>query len=489
MFNKKMQYSIKTVPSEETQALQDLLNKMSSEGWDLYTMHEQEFDEGFKYSCIFMREYESEAPEVDFDEVVNVRSFKNQMEKMLSAKLPPYESCKEIQSKIRDQKKKISKIKSQLEQENLAGSEKQKLNEQISEGLKKLESLKKDLVKELSPDSMFSKIKENKFVVCLSDQIIDFVSPDNKDDLLSETVKIREKLTNDIGYVIPKIIFQDDDNLDEYEFSIKIHALEVLKAIAIPNYIAFYKDDLNITKKPKETVSTVDFMTNRELWWIPKNLAKDFWANGMSPVEYIGKAIEFISVKYVQEILDYNDINKYISNVYEHDAFAVNSILPDFISVAELKYLITNLIRERVSVKDIVYIFEKINDFSDEPSKEDLLDKIRLSLSKYITRDLCTDNKINVFEFSPKTLDKLFLITDETMDETVVRVDGVTIEKLVKKIMKKAKTLNLDNITLLVPLSIRHMMFTVFSEFINNLTVIAQEELSCDCEINVLAEI
>jgi len=489
MFNRKMQYSVKTVPSDDTQALQGLLNEMSNEGWDLYTLHEQEGDEGFQYSCIFMKEKnQDEELETDFDKVVNVKNFKSQMEKMLSAKLPPYESCKEIQSKIRDQKRKIEKIKNQLEQEKPASESRKKLNEQMSEGLKKLESLKQNLVAELSPDIMFSKIHEDKFVISMSEEILEFVSPDNKDDLLSETVKIRQKLTENLGYVIPQIIFKDDDNLEPYEFSIKIHGLEVLKSVVIPNYIAFYKDELNLAKKPKGSVYSTDFETNRELIWIPKNTAKDYWVNGVTATEYMGKAVEFISIKYIQEILDYRDMNKYITLVAEQNSFAVNNIIPDFISVSELKYILTSLIRERVSIKDITYIFEKINDFSDEPSKEDLLDKLRISLSKYITRDICPDNKVDVFEFSSKTLDKIFSVSP-CEDETIIRVDGVTIEKFAKRIVKKAKTYNVKQIVLLVPITVRHMLFKVFSEFINNLTVIAQEELNCECDINLLAEI
>ena len=48
--------------------------------------------------------------------------------------------------------------------------------------------------------------------------------------------------------------------------------------------------------------------------------------------------------------------------------------VPEFITPADLKYLLTCLIREKVSVKNIVYLFEKINDYANEPTKEDLLD-------------------------------------------------------------------------------------------------------------------
>ena len=39
MFSKKMQYVIKSVPTDDKQALENLLNEMSEAGWDLYTMY------------------------------------------------------------------------------------------------------------------------------------------------------------------------------------------------------------------------------------------------------------------------------------------------------------------------------------------------------------------------------------------------------------------------------------------------------------------
>ena len=111
MYNKnKMQYVVKTCSSENVQDLQNLLNEMSMNGWELYSMQEVESDEGFVYNCIFMTEAKS-GNDADNADVINISTFKSQMEKMLSPKLTPYETCLEIQSKIRHQKDKIAKIK------------------------------------------------------------------------------------------------------------------------------------------------------------------------------------------------------------------------------------------------------------------------------------------------------------------------------------------------------------------------------------------
>ena len=486
MFGKNLEYVIKEVSTEDRQALQDLLNEMSSQGWDLYTLHEVETENDFVYSCIFMRErMPSDDGEV-FDTVVNVKNFKAQMEKMMSIQLTPYETCKEITAKIRDQKARVANIKSEIEK--VDWSDRGALNEQMSDALRRLEDLKQDLVKEISPGVMYSRIGEEKFTINLGEELLDFVSPDNHNDLLSETVKSRQKLTDELGYVIPRMIFQDDDALAPYEFSIKVHNLEVYRGTAVPEHIAFFKNEIKLDKKPEGTIVTVDEERGDEVWWIPSAIAEDFWAEGYTAVEYIARAIEFISVKYVSELLDYSDINRYISLVEQRNPFVINNIIPDFITLSELKYILINLIRERISIKDIDYIFEKINDFSDEMSKDGLLDRIRLSLSRHISQRFIGEEPVKIVEFSGTTLDEMFKLTD-TEDEAIIKVDGKVAEKLANKIEKVAKKEDMREVILVVPMEIRHMTFAIFSEFINNLTVIAHEELTCDTNTKVVAVI
>ena len=134
MFNKKMQYIIKTCSGDNMQELQNLLNEMSMNGWELYSMNEAETDDGIKFNCIFMSESNQDEENLTSD-VINISTFKSQMEKMLSPKLSPYEACLDIQSKIKNQQNKISKIKTELEKEAPASVNRKKLNDKISANL------------------------------------------------------------------------------------------------------------------------------------------------------------------------------------------------------------------------------------------------------------------------------------------------------------------------------------------------------------------
>lgn len=487
----RMRYVIKSVPSDDTKALEDLLNEMSSDGWDLYSMHEVENDDNFQYNCIFATENEKETDKEE-DDIVNISAFKSQMEKVLSSKLSPYDSCKEIQEKIKEQRKKIVKIKTQLEaqSETPVSKNRKHLNDEISKGLKELDELRQALMKVISPESMYSKIRQEKLSINLSEEVLSIVDPDLDGSLIAETVRIRQKLAEELGYIMPKIVFEDDDKLNPYEFSIKVRGIEVINSFVYPNYMFFIEDDLKLDKKQKNAIYSVDEITGKKIVWIEQNKTKDFWQKGLKPSEFVSRLLEWVVIKNIEELLDYTDINNYIDIVGDENMFLIENIIPDFVSVSELRYLLSSLIREKISIKDIVYIFEKINDFSEEASKEDLLDKIRLSLSKYISKHLANENGvIQAFELSEKTHKKIF--KDINSDENIVRIEGEKVEKIIKLIMKKANEYNIsaDNIVLFAPMEIRHMLFMVVSNFISDIKVVAKEEIASGYTVEIIDEI
>lgn len=492
MLNKKMQYVIKTCSSENTQELQNLLNEMSMNDWELYSMQETENDDGqLLCHCIFMKEAETASNDSNAD-IINISTFKSQMEKMLSPELSPYETCLEIQGKIREQKTKIAKIKKELEGEAPASVSRKKLNDKISAGLKELEDLKTKLAKATSPNAMYSKLKEEKLSIHLSEEILGNLDPEQEifeEELVAETVKSRLKLTEELGYVIPKIVFTDDENLNPYEFSIRIRGIDVFKASVYPQCLMFFKDELHLEEKLEDSAYDVDEITGREIVWIEKETAKDFWQNGLSCSEFIARALEFCAVKYVDDLLDYEELDKYVDVVGSRNEFLVANVIPDFISLSDLRFILTSLIREKISIKDINFIFEKINDFAEESTKSDLIKKIRLTL----TRQICKNNKdddgiIRAFEISEKTLEK-FMPNFEEDDDAIIRIDAGFAESLAEKLNEKISELNTPNPKLFVPLEFRHLIFSLLSNYMNNVTVLSREEIGCNAHIEIISEI
>ena len=159
--------------------------------------------------------------------------------------------------------------------------------------------------------------------------------------------------------------------------------------------------------------------------------------------------------------------------------YLIENIVPDFVSIAELKYILTSLIKERVSIKDIVYIFEKINDFADEETKEDLLSRVRHSLSRQISKGIANENNvIQAFELSEESIK--YLSSKVSGKNPVIRIDNTKIQTIVNNIYKviDKHKINADEIVVIVPMEIRQLTSVVLSQLMPSVKVVAKEEIA-----------
>jgi flagellar biosynthesis protein FlhA len=484
----RLEYAVKTCPTTEPDELEILLNEMADEGWELYMLHEADSGKGIQYNCIFSREYDAE-DEMNGSEVADVLDFKSKMEKMILPSDEPYEECKEIQANINLIQEEITKIKKLLD--SSAGDiDYQTLNEEISTKLRELNELKADLADVINPTYMYERVNQDKLTLIISDELMNLVDDQHGIGLISETVKLRQNLADKLGYIIPAIRFTDSDTLEANEFRIDIRGSKVLSGFVHPEYIRFYEGQANISRKPKTAIEDIDPVTGNRVFWIAETKTKDFWENGLNPVQVITNSLEHIVCKYVNEILDYTDINNYIGIVGTHNLFLVENIIPDELSIGDIRQIFADLIKEKVSIKDIVYVFERLNDFiQDTETKDKILEKLRVSLKRHISSSIADVNN-NIYgiilnnEYA-ETLEDL-LVQDENISYFMPKEQKS--KKLIKKVMDIVRNSDFDisNTALIVPAFIRKQLFNIFEQIIPGLAVITSQEIAAGYNLEII---
>lgn len=472
-------YKIKSVPSDNIEDLENLLNEMSKDNWDLYSLQEGENDDGYCFNCIFVKNAYLDSDNDEDDDVDDNFGYRNKMQRLMSFDEDYFTQCKDIQIKIKDKRQQIAKAKSLLD--SVSEDMRSDINMQISDLLEELKELKEELKQNLSPENVTSLLREDKLKIKLSEENIDLINPDLTDNLIAYMVKARQELTNSYGFVMPKVKFESDETLDENIVSFIIRGVDTLDVPIYNGYKRFYTDDLKMEEYPKGSIEDTDYITDMPVVWVLEENCKDFWEQGLMPCEVIARYLKHICIKYVDEILDYNDINRYIDIVSDENMFLVENVIPEFISVSELKYIICSLLKEKVSIKDIVYIFEKLNDLSDEASKDDIVEKLRIMLARQISASVADEeNVIWAYELSDETLDKVMnkmqIIEDEQQD-TVVKIEA----DFINDIIEKLDALPLQNeYIIVVPFEIRSFLSAILHQFYENLIIISNEEIASD---------
>lgn len=479
-------YTIKTTPYNDNEKLEKLLNDMSLDGWEVYSLQELETDDGVMYNCIFVKEVENDDDKLN--ENADLLNFKSKIERIINPELDPYELCVDIQKKIKEKRQRMAQVKALIDE--TSEDSRSVLNDEISKLMTDLDELKKNLAKVISPDVMEQKLGEHKITLAISEELIDILDNDNEYNILSQIVLIRQNITDNLGFIVPKIKLEIDDSLDENEFAIKIRGIPVITSHAYLGHTMFFTNELKIEELPENSYKDKEIITGSDIVWIEEEKAKNFWTKGFDANDYISGLIEYAVTKYIDDIFDYSDINRYIEIVGNQNLYLVENIIPDYMSVAELKYILTNLIKEKVSIKDIVYIFEKINDFADETDKEELLERIRVSLSRQISKSVANenDNTIYAYELSAESINHF--LGDNQKDE-VIRIDSSKIEDVVKNIKEKAEKFSPEEkeIILIAPMKIRHLIYLILSQMIPNIRVIAREELLFEYPLQILSAV
>jgi flagellar biosynthesis protein FlhA len=486
---KRIKYTIKSCPADDVEGLQELLNEMSNTGWELYSMTEVEADDKILLNCIFM----SEDFDIDNDDEMDFLGWgtvRNPIEKMLSPTLTPYEKSLDIISKIKEQRRKIEKIKSALDLEDAASFERKRYNDKISSCLSELEKLKRTMAEMANPSNLYSRLGVDLVSVHVGEELVPYVDTDSeeKDCLMSELMRVRYDNVDKLGYVIPPMRILDSSKILPNEFNILVRGNVVFRGIVYPGYRMFFANCLNLTKKMKEAIYDVDYITGEDIIWIKEDKAKDYWSEGFSPVEFIARAIDFILIKYVDELFTYEVLQKYCRIAGGQDSFLVENLVPDLVSFPDLRFILSSLLRERVSIKDLALIFERMNDYAQSSLRSDLLSKLRLAMSRVICEPYVNeDGVIRVLELSEKTFNKVIPEIDQ--EEDIVKIDSEFAQKLADKIVAKSREFGLDVPILVIPMEFRHMFFGILSNYINNIVVLAPEELGNDFTQEIVSEV
>lgn len=485
----KNEYAVKTCPTDEPEFLEELLNSMSEKGWELYTLHEADGRNGdVVYNCIFYRDKEEDDDDDKNEEIVEIDDFRSKMEKIFEKN--PYLECKEVQAKIKERRARIKEIKACLDSTAIDEDDRLALNFEMSSILKDLEELKNKLSETISPQKFYEEIGVNKITIKLSDELLDMVNPDTGAELVALSVKLRQDLTEKLGYVIPSIYFKPDEVLDSCEYRILIRDIEVLKSNVYPTHSMFCKSEITLTRKPSSTIELVDPVSGKDILWIENSKTKKFWEKGLGAAQVIIKNLEYIVCRYADEIFDYNDVNRFVEIAGSENLYLIENIMPDFLAIGELRYILASLIRERVPVRDVVYIFEKINDFSADACKDDLLEKLRLALSRQICQSVADENHVIYgVMLSEKINDKLRKYL--TSNKKTLTISGSFVKKIVKSLDKAINEAEVESdfIVLVVPLELRHFIYQIFEQVRPNLSVIAKEEITSEFYLESVCEI
>lgn len=203
---------------------------------------------------------------------------------------------------------------------------------------------------------------------------------------------LRQRVTDELGYIIPNIRIMDSSALDANEYLISIRGNKVATGFVYPGKLMVIADQWDATGKPTPTDSIVniDPTYQAQAYWVdPSQIDEEDHLTAVDSVDVIVTHLQECVRKYVDEVMTKTDVLKLMELVKSQDPTLVNDLIPTIISTSDLRKIFVNLIREKVSIKDIIFIFERLCDYARFSKEPDILsERIRAALG----RQICLSN-------------------------------------------------------------------------------------------------
>jgi flagellar biosynthesis protein FlhA len=205
-------------------------------------------------------------------------------------------------------------------------------------------------------------------------------------DLLDRITMVRRQLAGELGIVIPPIRIRDNIQLKPNEYRLKIRTIIVGKGELMSGaYLAM--DPGTVTKKVRG-VATVEPAFGLPALWITESQKEAADMAGYTVVELpavLATHLTEIVKRHAHELVSRQDVKNLLDSVKENNAAVVEELIPGMLSLGDIHKVLQNLLRERVSIRDLSHILETLADVATKNKNTEVLTEyVRNGLSAQI---------------------------------------------------------------------------------------------------------
>lgn len=247
------------------------------------------------------------------------------------------------------------------------------------------EELENEQVK--SPESVMNLLQIDPIEFEFGYGLIPLADYNQGGDLLDRVIMIRRQLALELGFVVPVVRFRDNIQLRPNEYVIKIKGNVVAKGeILLDHYLAMSPgiDDEQIVG-----IETTEPAFGLPALWINDEMKERAELSGytvVDPPSVVATHLTEVLKRHAYELLGRQETKALIENLKTTQPALVEELVPSILSVGEIQKVLSKLLKEKVSIRNLGVIFETLADYGLITKDPDVLTEyVRQALARQIT--------------------------------------------------------------------------------------------------------
>jgi flagellar biosynthesis protein FlhA len=306
-------------------------------------------------------------------------------------------------------------------------------------------------------------------------------------DLLDRVVMIRRQLALELGMIVPIIRLRDNIQLSPNQYIIKIKGTEVSDGeIILDHYMAM---NPGLVEEEIEGIETVEPAFGLPALWITeeqRDKAEMLGYTVVDPPSIIATHLTEVIKKFAHELMGRQEIQSIVDNVKQTHPALIDELIPKQMTLGELQKILANLLKEGVSIRDMVTVMETLADNILSTRDTDMLTEyVRQAMGRAISAKFFADTKSNVITLDPNLEQMIMDSVQKTENTSYLSIDPSTTNKIIENlstIVQKIVKLGKQPIVLASPL-VRLYFKRLTEGTIPDLIVLSYNELDLNTEI------
>lgn len=342
-----------------------------------------------------------------------------------------------------------------------------------------------------SPNEVSEVIQNDTIEVDIGYGLIPLADPQQGGDLLDRITIVRKQIAYEMGIIIAPVRIRDSVLLSSNEYMIKLKGVEIGRFELIPDRL--FAINSGMASQELSGIESEEPAFGLKAYWIDESQKEEAINSGYTVVDapsVFATHLSELIKKYSHEIIGIRELEIIIEGLRVKNATLVDTLVPNMLKMHEIKNIVQSLLYEKISIRNMPVIFENLIETADKYGYdlERLVENVRIGLGRQICESLkSSDNQIHVVALDSSVEKKILDSINEGEDGRFLALEPEYSNIMIEKVSKSLESLMMKgyNPILICSKSIRFPLANLTLRFVQNINIIAYEEVPSDLSLNV----
>lgn len=324
-------------------------------------------------------------------------------------------------------------------------------------------------------------------------RLIPMVDQAQNGQLLDRVKGVRRKVSQELGFLVPPVHIRDNLDLKPNQYRVMLMGVLSGEGEVFP--------DKELAINPGQVfgeiagIATKDPTFGLDAVWIAQNDQDQAQALGYTVVDastVIATHVSQVIQDYAFELFGHDETQQLLDKLKKSSPKLVEELVPDKLSLAIIVRVLQNLLREKVSIRDMRTILETLTEKAGSTQDATALTiSVRAALGRSIIQDIVGhEDELKVITLDP-SLEQILLQATQGAPEGQLAIEPGLAERLHNTLKEESQKLEMagQSAVLLVAPQIRAQLARLFRYSLPTLYILAYSEVPENRQISVVANV